>query len=139
MSKKLKFLTLTSALALSTVAHAGDVKVEVLDKSFNPAGGFLAYTEFELSGEPLAESLGLDLDVLDPALLNQPTAFDLPQGLKHTNIQKKQCMRSITNRKWAPILLMALLTHVVAEHSQLWVNGLLGLQARFHFRSKKSH
>lgn len=82
MSKTLKFLTVTSALALSTAVHAGDVKVEVLDKSFNPAGGFLAYTEFELSGEPLAESLGLDLDVLDPAVLNQPTAFDYTAGIE---------------------------------------------------------
>jgi hypothetical protein len=84
MKKSLKFITFSSALALSGAAFAGPegVKVEVLDKSFNPAGGFLAYTEFELSGEPLAESLGLDLDVLDPAQLNKPSAFDYAAGIE---------------------------------------------------------
>lgn len=82
MSKTLKFLSLTSALALSSAAFADGVKVEVVDKTFNPGGGFLAYTEFELSGEPLAESLGLDLDVLDPVALNKPTAFDYTAGIE---------------------------------------------------------
>jgi len=82
MSKTLKFLSLTSALALSSAAYADGVKVEVVDKTFNTGGGFLAYTEFELSGEPLAENLGLDLDVLDPSLLNEPTAFDYTAGIE---------------------------------------------------------
>ncbi|WP_250656462.1 hypothetical protein [Alkalimarinus coralli] len=56
--------------------------VEVTDYRFNSGASMLAYTEFELSGEPLAESLGLDLDVLDPSTLNQPTRFDYVAGIE---------------------------------------------------------
>lgn len=70
------------AIMASSAAWAGEAKVEVLDKSFDVAGGMLAYTEFELSGEPLAEGLGLDLDVLDPNAVNQPTAFDYTAGIE---------------------------------------------------------
>jgi hypothetical protein len=57
-------------------------EVEVLDRSFDVAGSMLAYTEFELSGEPLVENLGLDLDVLDPNFLMQPTPFDYAAGIE---------------------------------------------------------
>ncbi len=57
-------------------------QVEVMDTRFETAANFLAYTEFELSGEPLAESLGLDLDVLHPDAHLQPTAFDYHAGIE---------------------------------------------------------
>ncbi len=69
---------LSSALSLNVQAQT---KVEVLDTTHYPASSFLAYTEFELSGEPLVEALGLDLDVLDPDALNQPTVFDYTAGI----------------------------------------------------------
>ena len=79
------FLAVVAATAtmssLSGVVSASP-KVEVTDYRFNSAASMLAYTEFELSGEPLAESLGLDLDVLDPSLLNQPTDFDYAAGIE---------------------------------------------------------
>lgn len=77
-------LACASVLSLSSAAWAGpkDVKVEVLDKTFDTAGGMLAYTEFELSGEPLAEALGLDLDVLEANKIDQPTAFDYTAGIE---------------------------------------------------------
>lgn len=77
-------LACVSTLAFSSAALAGpkDVKVDVLDKSFDVAGGMLAYTEFELSGEPMAEALGLDLDVLDANQVNAPTAFDYTAGIE---------------------------------------------------------
>ncbi len=78
--KKLALSAAISAAVFASVANAA--KVEVLDKTHSPAGQFLAYTEFELSGEPLAESLGLDLDTLDPGLANQPTAFDFAAGIE---------------------------------------------------------
>ncbi|MCG8532334.1 MAG: hypothetical protein MI749_16960, partial [Desulfovibrionales bacterium] len=65
----------------ASTVHAA-AKVEVLDKTHKPAGQFLAYTEFELSGEPLAEGLGLDLDVLDPNRADEPTAFDFVAGIE---------------------------------------------------------
>ena len=40
---------------LSSAALQAAVKVE--DKTFNTAANMLAYTEFELSGEPLAEAI----------------------------------------------------------------------------------
>ena len=73
-----------AALGLvSTGATArADATVEVTDASFDTAASMFAYTEFELSGEPLAESLGLDLDVLDPNAVDLPTAFDYAAGIE---------------------------------------------------------
>jgi len=59
-----------------------EMRVEVVDRHLDTAGAFLAYTEFELSGEPLAELLGLDLDVLDPYQQDQPTGFDYVAGIE---------------------------------------------------------
>ena len=81
MNKRKLSLAVSAAMLVSTAAIAGP-KVEVLDKRFMPAAAMLAYTEFELSGEPLAESLGLDLDVLDPDQINQPSAFDYAAGIE---------------------------------------------------------
>ncbi|WP_064093995.1 hypothetical protein [Rossellomorea aquimaris] len=57
-------------------------KVAVSDYTFDTAGNMFAYAEFELSGEPLAESLGLDLDILDINTLDQPTKFDYTAGVE---------------------------------------------------------
>lgn len=71
-----------TAIFIPAIAMAGNAQVKILDASHDPAGTFLAYTEFELSGEPLAEALGLDLDVLDPNAVNKPTAFDYTAGIE---------------------------------------------------------
>ncbi len=81
-----KTLSVAIAVALlgtgSAIAGGKTAQVQVVDKTFDVAGGMLAYTEFELSGEPMVEALGLDLDVLDPNLLDQPTAFDYSAGIE---------------------------------------------------------
>ena len=84
MSHKSLLISLALSVALGTLVQAdpADVRVRVLDKMLDTAGVFLAYTEFELSGEPLAEALGLDLDALDPSQLNQPTVFDYAAGIE---------------------------------------------------------
>lgn len=75
-----------SALLACSAAVTGcsndDVHVKVSDYSFDTAGNMFAYAEFELSGEPLAESLGVDLDVLDAGKIDQPTAFDYKAGIE---------------------------------------------------------
>jgi hypothetical protein len=71
-------LAAAAGLGAAGVGAAG----EVVDRSFDTAGSMFAYTEFELSGEPLAETLGLDLDVLDPARIDKPTAFDYAAGIE---------------------------------------------------------
>ncbi|MEH6648617.1 MAG: hypothetical protein V7707_01180 [Motiliproteus sp.] len=81
MNKCKLTLAVSAAMLVSSAAIAGP-KVEVLDKRFMPASAMLAYTEFELSGEPLAESLGLDLDTLDPDQIDQPSAFDYAAGIE---------------------------------------------------------
>lgn len=58
------------------------VKVAVTDYQFDTAGNLFAYSEFELSGEPMLEGLGLDLDLLDPAELDSPTPFDYTAGVE---------------------------------------------------------
>ncbi|WP_233192737.1 hypothetical protein [Acidimangrovimonas sediminis] len=69
------------ATLLATTAMAEGPRVKVLDKSFHTAGAMFAYTEYELAGEPLAEGLGLNLDVLDPDQANKPTRFDFSAGI----------------------------------------------------------
>ncbi len=72
-----------SGLALSTLALPtfAQPTAKITDYTFITSANMLAYTEFELSGEPLAESLGLDLDVLDPNFINEPTQFDYVTGI----------------------------------------------------------
>ncbi|MBW5447250.1 hypothetical protein GE107_14435 [Cohnella sp. CFH 77786] len=70
-------------LAAAVGCSGGGVKVEVTEKDrFDTAGNMFAYAEFELSGEPLAESLGLDLDLLDPNKPDQPGKFDYAAGIE---------------------------------------------------------
>ncbi len=80
MKKSTLSIAISAAVLASSVYAAPEVTV--LDKTLEPAGNFLAYTEFELSGEPLAESLGLDLDVLDPNVADDPTPFDFASGIE---------------------------------------------------------
>lgn len=58
------------------------VTVPVKDYTFDTAGNMFAYAEFELSGEPMVEALGLDLDVLDPAQVDKPSVFDYTAGIE---------------------------------------------------------
>ncbi len=81
MRAKLTSIPLISGLIVTAAATAGN-HVKVLAPTHSAAANYLAYTEFELSGEPLAESLGLDLAVLDPNLINQPTPFDYIAGIE---------------------------------------------------------
>lgn len=76
--RPLLFASLTVAIS----SAGAQPWVEVLDYRHDPASTFLAYTEFELSGEPLAEALGLDLDVLDPDAIDLPTRFDYIAGIE---------------------------------------------------------
>jgi hypothetical protein len=84
MSRRFPNLLLSSVsvvvVAMAAVpAEAASVKV--VDKTFDVAAGMFAYTEYELSGEPLAESLGLNLDVLDGNQADKPTPFDFAAGI----------------------------------------------------------
>ncbi|WP_429213786.1 hypothetical protein [Aeromonas veronii] len=73
---------LVQAIACALISGATHAAVKVEDKTFNTAANMLAYTEFELSGEPLAEALGLDLDVLDANRADEPTPFDFAAGIE---------------------------------------------------------
>ena len=80
--KKAAMPVVAGLLALSMGCSSG-LKVEVTEKDrFDTAGNMFAYAEFELSGEPLAESLGLDLDLLDPNKLDEPSKFDYVAGIE---------------------------------------------------------
>ena len=63
-------------------AEAPRLHVPVADDHFDTAGNMFAYSEFELSGEPLAEGLGLDLDTLDARKPDEPTKFDYTAGIE---------------------------------------------------------
>jgi hypothetical protein len=59
-----------------------DYTVKVTDYNFDTAANMFAYAEFELSGEPLLEGLGVDLDILDPKEVDQPAKFDYTAGIE---------------------------------------------------------
>ncbi|MBM7567404.1 hypothetical protein [Paenibacillus sacheonensis] len=85
LRKKMTGAAAVSVLLACSAALTGcnsDVHVKVSDYNFDTAGNMFAYAEFELSGEPLAESLGVDLDVLDAGKIDQPTAFDYKAGIE---------------------------------------------------------
>jgi hypothetical protein len=71
-----------AALATAAWADGPAASVKVTDPTFRTGASMFAYTEYELSGEPLAESLGLNLDVLDPDQANQPDPFDFTAGIE---------------------------------------------------------
>lgn len=73
------------AAAMFALAAAADdpaATVTVTNRNFDTGAAMFAYTEYELSGEPLAEGLGLDLDVLDPDQANAPDPFDFTAGIE---------------------------------------------------------
>ncbi|BCU81609.1 hypothetical protein JIR001_13920 [Polycladomyces abyssicola] len=78
-------LTLT-ACTPEAVKHSArsehKFSVPVTDYTFDTAGNMLAYSEFELSGEPMVEGLGLNLDLLDPAKPDKPSKFDYTAGIE---------------------------------------------------------
>lgn len=70
-----------ATLLISPAALTAEPIVKVTNGSWDAAAGMFAYTEFELSGQPLAEGLGLNLDVLDPDQANKPDSFDYTAGI----------------------------------------------------------
>ena len=69
------------ALAGAAQAAGPAPTVKVLDNTFDVGAGTFAYTEYELSGEPLAENQGLNLDVLDADQADKPDPFDFAAGI----------------------------------------------------------
>lgn len=69
------------SLLFCVTASADGVSVKMDDRSWSTGAGHFAYVEFEFSGEPLAEGLGLNLDVLDPDQANKPDPFDFTAGI----------------------------------------------------------
>ncbi len=82
VKRDMRKTVLVQAVACALVSGIAHAAVKVEDKTFNTAANMLAYTEFELSGEPLAEALGLDLDVLDANRADEPTPFDFAAGIE---------------------------------------------------------
>ncbi len=111
---KQKKLTLSIVASLAVVSLAmakpyADTKTTVLDKTFKTAGAMFAYTEFELSGEPLAEALGLDLDTLDPNAINEPTEFDYTTGIESYEYSEEAMYAINYQSKMGPHLVNGLL------------------------------
>jgi len=99
-------LVVTSLYAAKPFANT---KTEVLNKKFITAGAMLAYTEFELSGEPMAEGLGVDLDTLDPNAINQPTEFDYTAGIESYEYSEEAMYALNYQSKMGPHLVNGLL------------------------------
>ena len=67
--------------SVQSTLYADGITTKVDDHTWNTGAGHFAYVEFEFSGEPLAEGLGLNLDVLDPDQANKPDPFDFTAGI----------------------------------------------------------
>jgi hypothetical protein len=110
MKKLIKLSVVASMLATSVyAAQPSTTKTEVMDKRFDTAGSMFAYTEFELSGEPMAEGLGLDLDTLDPNAINQPTQFDYTAGIESYEYSEEAMYALNYQSKMGPHLVNGLL------------------------------
>ena len=110
--KKITKVSIVASMLISSLAFAKpfeDTKTKVLDKRFDTAGAMFAYTEFELSGEPLAESLGLDLDTLDPNAINLPTEFDYTAGIESYEYSEEAMYALNYQSKMGPHLVNGLL------------------------------
>ncbi len=101
-------MSLAASLVVSSL-YAANTKAEVMDKRFDTAGAMFAYTEFELSGEPMAEGLGLDLDTLDPNAINQPTKFDYTAGIESYEYSEEAMYALNYQSKMGPHLVNGLL------------------------------
>ncbi|MFV0562767.1 hypothetical protein [Malaciobacter mytili] len=117
-------ISIFTVLALSLKA---DVSVKVLDKKFDVAGSMLAYTEFELSGEPLAESLGLDLDTLDPNAINVPTTFDYTAGIESYEYSEEAMYAINYQSKMGPHLANGLLNKKRGADMKAFANRITSL------------
>lgn len=107
--KKIIKMSIITSLVVSSLYAANNTKTQVLDKRFDTAGAMFAYTEFELSGEPMAESLGLDLDTLDPNAINQPTKFDYTAGIESYEYSEEAMYALNYQSKMGPHLVNGLL------------------------------
>ena len=82
MTKTYSVVVAAVAGALACSAYANEnVTTKVVDGTWDGAAGMYAYTAFELSGEPLAQGLGLNLDVMDPDQANKPDPFDFASAI----------------------------------------------------------
>ena len=108
MNKLIK-ISIAASMIATTVYASSATKTKVLDKTFNTAGAMLAYTEFELSGEPMVEGLGLDLDTLDPSSINKPTQFDYTAGIESYEYSEEAMYALNYQSKMGPHLVNGLL------------------------------
>ncbi|WP_072681347.1 hypothetical protein [Arcobacter sp. LA11] len=106
--KNIVKMSLAASLVVSSL-YSANTKTEVMDKRFDTAGAMFAYTEFELSGEPMAEGLGLDLDTLDPNAINQPTQFDYTAGIESYEYSEEAMYALNYQSKMGPHLVNGLL------------------------------
>ena len=82
MKKFCSGMTVSLVCGIASPLLATDaITTKVVDGTWDGAAGMYAYTSFELSGEPLAQGLGLNLGVLDPDQANKPDPFDFASGI----------------------------------------------------------
>ncbi|WLR49933.1 hypothetical protein LC040_11585 [Bacillus tianshenii] len=107
-------------------AEKSAVSVPVKDYHFDTAGNMFAYTEFELSGEPLVEGLGLNLDVLDPKEVNQPSEFDYTAGVESYEYSEEAMYEVIEKSGLGLHMVNAPMLNQLAEKNQKDPGEMLG-------------
>jgi opacity protein-like surface antigen len=106
--KTLITLFLTIMLAVS-VSHA-QVVITSTD-NFITRDQMLLANEINESGEPFAEALGYDLDLLDPMVLNSPDSISYTLGIENYEYSRYQ-LGTVISRSgiglhlmWGPVIM----------------------------------
>ncbi len=97
-----------SILIAASVSHA-QVVITSTD-NFNMRDQMLLANELNESGEPFAEALGYDLDVLDPMALNLPDSISYTLGIENYEYSR-YLLGTVISRSgiglhmmWAPMI-----------------------------------
>lgn len=75
---------LLMSVAIFAITNFASSQFKITDRStFNTASQMLLANELNTSGEPYAEALGYDLDVLDLMVPNQPDSIVYTVGIEN--------------------------------------------------------
>ncbi len=103
------FITLLLSMLLAASVSQAQVVVTSTD-NFSTRDQMLLANEINESGEPFAEALGYDLDLLDPMVLNQPDSISYTLGIENYEYSR-YLLGTVISRSglglhmmWAPMI-----------------------------------
>jgi hypothetical protein len=106
-----KLITISIATAIIGINHKANAQLVIQDDStFKTKNQMLLANELFESGEPFAEALGYNLDLLDPTVLNSPDSASYTYGIENYEYSR-YLLGTLTGRSgmglnmmWSPII-----------------------------------